>query len=423
MSRPAAVAALIGWGLFACEPVDSGVVIADGGDTGLASETAPEPVEPVAAGPAGVPVEGAGDGWILRFAQGGSLFEHWFGEDEGLGPLYIEGSCSTCHENGVSGPSDVQKMVVMCPDCTAPSADQSALPWGATVRENTAGGATTPIVPPWGTEGLVVTTRVPPAVIGRGYVEAVRDDEIERIAAEQAAAGGRISGRVHYVPWSSEQNPDATFHTNRRGDRLIGRFGLKARVPTVDEFVADAFQGDMSMTSPLRPTEAANPDGLTDDFLPGADLGADEVNLVAAYVRMLDIPRRATPDADGERLFGAIGCDTCHVPSLRTRADYPIAPLADIDAPIFTDLLLHDMGPALADGLVDVDAQAYEWKTPPLVGLRFHDGFMHDGRALTVEEAIVLHGGEGSEAAGVAAAFQALDAADRAALIRYVESL
>jgi CxxC motif-containing protein (DUF1111 family) len=108
------------------------------------------------------------------------------------------------------------------------------------------------------------------------------------------------------------------------------------------------------------------------------------------------------------------------VTSLRTRADYPIAQLANIDAPVYTDLLLHDMGGDLADGMTDGGADYSYWRTAPLIGMRFFRTFLHDGRADSVEAAILLHDGE---ARGAADAFRALAAGDRETLISFVEAL
>src|SRR3954467_4340971 len=106
------------------------------------------------------------------------------------------------------------------------------------------------------------------------------------------------------VVYASEANPDTRFHTHQKGDIVIGRFGLKARVPTLDDFAADAFQGDMGITSPLRPDEFKNPDGLSDDAKPGIDVGFDSVNLRALYIRLLEIPTRPS-DELGAALFEA----------------------------------------------------------------------------------------------------------------------
>src|SRR5262249_52943988 len=160
-------------------------------------------------------------------------------------------------------------------------------------------------------------------------------------------------------------------------------------IATLDEFTADALQGDMGITSPLRPIEFANPDGLTDDLKPGVDVTAESVNARATYMRLIAIPRRTGLADAAKELFDEVKCSACHVPSLKTRADYPLPLLAGIDAPIFTDLLLHDMGDELADGMVDGEAASRDWRTSPLIGLRFNKTFLHDGRAHSIEEAIL----------------------------------
>jgi CxxC motif-containing protein (DUF1111 family) len=113
----------------------------------------------------------------------------------------------------------------------------------------------------------------------------------------------------------------------------------------------------------------------------------------------------------------------CHVPILKTRADYPIPQLANIEAPIFSDLLLHDMGPDFSDGLAEYDAAASEWRTAPLIGLRHLRNYLHDGRAATVEDAILLHDSPGSEAATVAAKYKNLSDSEKQQLLDFVSSL
>jgi CxxC motif-containing protein (DUF1111 family) len=346
---------------------------------------------------------------------------------DGLGPLYTRSSCAACHDSGVRGPGLVQKMAIVEADGVTPALDQSKLAFGHTVHPLTAGGGHSPIVPPIGESNVKVSERLGPPVIGRGYLEAVADSEIERVAGEQSERGDAVKGRVNYVSYASEPNSDKRFHDYRPGDKVIGRFGLKARVATLDDFTADAFQGDMGITSPLRPREILNPDGLEDDAKPGVDVSFASVNRRAMYLRLLAIPIRRT-SAEGAELFARAACTACHVESLRTRADYPVAELADIDAPIYSDLLLHRMGRNLADGLpaaadIDGDAGSFEWRTAPLIGLRFNRTFMHDGRASDVEAAIVAHRGEGSEANASVDAFDALTTAERATLLEFVRAL
>lgn len=373
--------------------------------------------------PFDVPAAGLAAADARQFEVGDTLFGLPLREYDGLGPLYTRTSCGACHQEGERGPGVVQKMVVVEADGWTPTAAQGGLPYGHTVHPLVTAGGLTPIVPPPGDPSVKVTTRLSPAILGRGYLEAVADAEIERMAAQQATRADGIHGRVNHVVYASQPNPETRFHHHQPGDVVIGRFGLKARIAAIDDFTADALQGDMGITSPLRPAEFPNPDGLTDDLKPGPDVTIESVNRRALYVRMTAIPARAAGDARGPALFAAASCATCHVPSLETRPDYPLAPLAGIDAPVYSDLLLHDMGSTRSDGISEGEATGSDWRTAPLIGLRFERGLMHDGIASTVEEAIVAHAGPGSEANESVAAFMALSAEDRAILLAFVSSL
>jgi CxxC motif-containing protein (DUF1111 family) len=371
-----------------------------------------------------VVLDGASAADSDAFVDNDAIFGTALFPGDGLGPLYTRTSCVECHKDGMRGPGLVQKMVAVDADGVTPSADQSLFPYGHTVHPLLAGGGKTPIVPPANAPNVKVTIRIGPPILGRGYMEAVTDAEIERVAADQAARTDAIHGRVNYVTYTSQPNPVTTFHTHQPGDRVIGRFGLKARIAAVDDFAADALQGDMGITSPLRPTEIPNPDGLTDDLKPGVDVTIDSVNARATYVRMTAIPVRVDAGARGKQLFSDAKCDVCHVPTLKTRADYPIAQLANIDAPVYTDILLHDLGDTDADGMVEGLAGPRDWRTAPLIGLRFiQHGFMHDGRAPDIATAIAAHAGPGSEANDSVTTFDALTDADKTALVAFVHSL
>jgi CxxC motif-containing protein (DUF1111 family) len=303
-------------------------------------------------------------------------------------------------------------------------AQATALPHGNTERPYVTAGAKTALTSPEQVRSVGMTTRFPPAVFARGYMEAVADGEIERLERAARTRPGPIRGRIHRVRYESEPNPRAGYPTHTKGaSGVIGRFGLKARIATLDDFSADALQGDMGITSPLRPVEHPNPDGLVDDLKPGVDASLEMVNLLADYVRLLELPERRTAPARGLEVFRATLCGECHVPALKTRSDYPIRALARIDAPVFTDFLLHDMGEGLADGVTDGDAGPSEWRTAPLIGLRFFTAFLHDGRAKSVEQAIVAHRSEGSEANPAVERFLTLPEDDRRLLVAYVETL
>jgi CxxC motif-containing protein (DUF1111 family) len=371
------------------------------------------------------PLAGISDELEATFNDGDLLFSTPLRRADGLGPLYTRSACASCHAEAIRGPGLVQKMSLVDDDGVTPASDQSPFPFGHTVHPLSAIDGITPIVPPTGLPNLKVTTRLGPPVIGRGYLEAIADSEIERMAAEQATRSDGIQGRVNRVIYASEANEDRSFHTLAKGDHAIGRFGMKARVPTIDDFVADAFQGDMGITSPLRPDEFPNPNGVTDDGKPGIDVDYDSINLRAMYIRMLAIPARHTTEQGGQ-LFEETLCATCHVPSLATRADYPIPELAGIQAPVYTDMLLHRMADELSDGLPtggDGEATSFEWRTAPLIGLRFNRTYLHDGSAKTIEQAIEMHRGNASQANVAIDRFDALSQSEREVLLDFVEGL
>jgi len=290
------------------------------------------------------------------------------------------------------------------------------LPFGDAVRPRLAAGASTPVTAPAGTREVV---RLGPAVFARGWMEAIADETILGWEAAQAADDDAIRGRAaRLAPHPLE--PASLFGETAPH---LGRFGHKARTATLESFAAEALLSDMGLTSPARPDELPSPDAMSDDLRPGLDVDADTVALLADYVRLLAIPERAEPDSRGRTLFSEVGCARCHVPTARTRADHPTAVMRDREVALYTDLLLHDMGVGLDDGLSEGVASGREWRTAPLVGIRFLRGLLHDGRAETVAEAIRAHASEGSEASEVIARLDALPDPDRAAIERFVQGL
>jgi CxxC motif-containing protein (DUF1111 family) len=373
-----------------------------------------------------VPIPGVGAELEAEFNDGDIAFATPVREADGLGPLYTRAACAGCHAEALRGPGLVHKMAVVEADGVTPAADQSKLGYGHTVHPLLTSGATTPIEAPAGA-GIKVSQRLGPPLLGRGYIEAVLDSEIERMETEQSQRTDGIQGRRNHVLYASEPSTEPEFDQFQKGDPTVGRFGLKARIATLTEFTADAFQFDMGITTSMRPVEFPNPDGITDDEKPGIDVGELSLNRRSMYIRLLAIPER-TLDPAGAALFESTNCAVCHVPTLRTRPDYPIALLADIDAPIYSDLLLHRMGDELADGLpkspaLDGDADSFDWRTAPLIGLRFNRSFLHDGRAKTIEEAILQHAGPGSEANDSVQRFQELTADERETLVEFVSAL
>jgi CxxC motif-containing protein (DUF1111 family) len=221
--------------------------------------------------------------------------------------------------------------------------------------------------------------------------------------------------------------------SRRSESEALGRFGWKANQPSLEQQNAGAFLGDIGMTSALFP--AQNCTAVQTDCAAAPDGGDPEVDQakidsVTFYTRFLAVPaRRDVEDPTvrrGEELFHEIGCAACHRSTVVTGdvADAP-ALSGQVIHP-YTDLLLHDMGPDLADERPDFEADGREWRTPPLWGVGLietvnrHDFLLHDGRARGFAEAILWHGGEGEAARE---RFRMRTKEERAALVRFLESL
>ncbi len=267
---------------------------------------------------------------------------------------------------------------------------------------------------------IMMSPRLAPQVIGMGLLEAVPENAIRSRADPDDADGDGVSGRPNTV-WNAEA-----------GAKALGRFGWKANVATVAQQVAGAFLADIGITSSLHPNENC-PDFQT---LCGAaknggtpELTDERLGAVSFYNRTLSVPAmRDVDDPDvraGAKLFDDIGCSSCHTSTLQTGPS-DIAVLSNQTFHPYTDLLLHDMGEGLADGRPDFDATGSEWRTPPLWGLGLiddingHRFLLHDGRARTIAEAILWHGGEAHSSRE---AFRTLDADQRAELLAFLEAL
>lgn len=268
---------------------------------------------------------------------------------------------------------------------------------------------------------VLTSPRVAPAMPGLGLLEALPEAAILAHADPEDADGDGISGRPNRV-W--DQAAGAT---------RLGRFGWKANQPTIEQQVAGAFLGDIGITSRLNPAPNC-PDPQS--ACRGAPIGGapelddHKLERVTHYSQTLAVPaQRGLNDPEvrrGEALFAAARCTACHLPELRTGPDAADPALADQVIHPYTDLLLHDMGEGLADGRPDYLATGSEWRTPPLWGIGLvktvngHTRFLHDGRARDLAEAILWHGGE---ATATRDAFRALSSMDRAALLRFLDSL
>ena len=266
-----------------------------------------------------------------------------------------------------------------------------------------------------------IGARVAQQLIGLGLLEAVPEATLVALADPDDADGDGISGRAHMVT------------SVRHGRTMIGRFGWKATQPTVEEQVAGAFVNDMGITSPLHRNEVVTAtEEKRIEYVSGGSPEMTETKLrrVTFYSQTIAVPaRRNVADPvvrRGKWLFDDLGCAACHVSELRTGSDYVLEAYRDQTIRPYTDLLLHDMGEALADQKHDGDSTPREWRTPPLWGIGLfsavsgHTRYLHDGRARNLAEAVLWHGGESELSRD---RFKRLPRRDRDALIAFLDSL
>lgn len=417
----------------------------------------------------------------MDFKLGNALFRKtWVASpastlaSDGLGPFYNARACQDCHlKDGrghpPEGPGDSPVSMFLrlsVPGGTTPAEIEE---WLATSPEPTYGSQLQDFAAPGHTaegrmeiswteqsvtlaDGTVVSLRAPsyavsdlgqgalhpetmlsprvaPQMIGLGLLEAIPTADILALADPDDIDGDGISGRAQIVP------------SVEFGVPMLGRFGLKAGAPTVKEQSAGAFSGDMGLSTPLHPDPwgdctvaqascRAAPHGQEVGVRDGLEVDAASLDLVTFYSRNLGVPERRGLDDPtvlrGKEVFHSLGCASCHTPKHVThRLEGQPEQSFQLIWP-YTDLLLHDMGEGLADNRPEGRATGREWKTPPLWGIGMtkvvsgHTQFLHDGRARSLLEAILWHGGEAQAARdGVVA----LSADDRAALIAFLESL
>jgi CxxC motif-containing protein (DUF1111 family) len=266
--------------------------------------------------------------------------------------------------------------------------------------------------------GMMTSPRIAPPVFGMGLLEAIPDATILSFEDPYDKDGDGISGRANYV-WNIKENR-----------KTLGRFGWKANNPTILQQVAAAYNEDIGITNFLFPAESSYGQSQYVNYYNQTDLSDSLVYAAAFYTKTLAVPaRRNINDPEvikGKQIFFDAKCVSCHIPKHRTGVSVSFAPLSNQLIFPYTDLLLHDMGTGLADNRPDWLANGQEWRTPPLWGIGLtevvngHSNFLHDGRARSLMEAIMWHGGE---AANAKQYVKNLPKTDRDALIKFLKSL
>ena len=367
-----------------------------------------------AAAPIGSPLPGLTAEQIASFQAGESAFNHVFTPDEGVGPLFNENQCSACHTSPRTGGTGEQFLVRATRFLPPDQCDMLVAEGGENVRTQS-----TPLLRAHGIERqpfpATATERGRfnvPFLFGAGLIEAIPEDRILANEDPDDADADGISGRA-----------------GRDALGRVARFGRKAELATIRDFTESALRLEMGLTTPSHPDEGTIGGApLPDDVDPAADPEIDEATIdrLTDFVRFLAAPeRRSFGDpadraaaARGESRFSEIGCTACHVPAMTTGPS-DIAALDRKRVFLYSDLLLHDLGPEFASGC-GVAASPTELRTAILMGLRHRDVFLHDGRTADLLDAILLHGGE---ATAVRERFRALDRVEQEELLTFLRGL
>lgn len=362
------------------------------------------------------PTEGLSHAEQRQFLDGDIAFnDEVFSSANGLGPGFVATSCGSCHAgDGKGHPFTTLTRFGQSLPNTLPD-----LSIGGPQLQNRAIPGFEPEELP---DGVPFMKFTPPAVTGLGFLAALSDQQILQNVDSLDEDGDGISGKPNYItpPNYFEQK---SIHQPVNG-KIIGRFGKKASAIDLLQQTVGAYNQDMGITSTFEPIDPYSQ--LSTD----PEVADQTIRDVVFYLRTLKAPiprsEENTVVLQGKSIFTEIECASCHTPEWTT-------PVSDIEALSnktffpYTDLLLHDMGSGLDDGATEGSAETYEWRTPPLWGLGLSPNsqggsffLMHDGRATSIEEAILLHSGEADNSKNQ---FVSLSEDDKEALIRFLKSL
>jgi CxxC motif-containing protein (DUF1111 family) len=373
-------------------------------------------------------VEPPGDTFVADQLQ----FERVHDATNGLGPVFNATSCAACHQNNVTGSSSqMTELRAGHTDAngnfvnpTVPISNGVVTISGRSIIDDRAiCDQAQEHVPATET---ITTRRAVLNTLGDGFVEAVSDETLLTIAANQPGqSGGRIHGEAIQIPVL--ESP---------GAMQVGRFGWKDQQPTVLSFSADAYLNEMGVTNRLRPKDVTSACKVTTDPEDVPDsIGLADIDHFAQFIRGTQAPPRdtvlaATPDAvAGSKLFGTIGCSACHVQTMVTAPAGTVTNGGVYTVPAalgnklihpYGDFLLHDVG--TGDGIVQAGPPdtANKMRTAPLWGLHIKSRFMHDLESLTLGDAIRRHKGEAQH---VKQRFDRLSAAEQQQVLTFLSSL
>ena len=362
---------------------------------------------------AGEPLRGLTSAQLAEFLAGRDEFLNVEDQEGGLGPIFNNVSCVSCHRQGATGGAGTIN-VVRFGRTTDGVFDPLAGFGGSLLQRFSIERGTREVVPP---EANVRTNRQTSALFGLGLIEAISEETI--FAGVERPLSAAVRGRAAMIL-------DPVSNSIR-----VGRFGWKGQHSSIEAFCADAYMNEMGVTNEFFPTENA-PNGRA-DVLARLDTVADpedtadpetgkaDFQLTADFVKYLGAPPRRARNASalaGQVLFQNTGCADCHTPEMKTGVNV-IAALNEKTVALYSDLLLHDMG-TLGDGISQGPATGRDFRTPPLWGMRASAPYLHDGRAPNADQAIRLHDGQGKASRDQ---FVALTAPQRRQMLDFLDSL
>ncbi|MBK8547761.1 MAG: c-type cytochrome [Saprospiraceae bacterium] len=362
------------------------------------------------------PVSGLTHEQNRQFLAGDVAFNNEiFTPATGLGPIFVATSCGSCHAGDGKGTPFTTLVRFGQTDSTG----NQFLHLGGPQLQNRAILGYQPELMP---TGATFSKFTPPANTGLGLVEAVSDADILSMADPNDANGDGISGVPSYNFLPSFIIPSG--NAIPQNGKYIHRFGKKAAAYNLLHQTVNAYNQDMGITSTFTPHDVYS--GHTID----PEVSDKTVRDVVFYLQTLKAPIQRDignpTNVQGKNLFIQINCSGCHTPQLQTGFS-PIAALSNKTIYPYTDMLLHDMGTELDDGYTEGFAKTSEWRTPPLWGLGLSPNsqggqyfLMHDGRAKSIEEAIMMHGGEAKLSKDK---FNLLNESEKSAIIQFLKSL
>jgi CxxC motif-containing protein (DUF1111 family) len=344
----------------------------------------------------------------------------------GLGPVFTQQSCQTCHASPVIGGNSAIKTTFFGALNSDGSFNPLTSEGGPMLQPNSVAqfnshcilaGETVPA------DATIVASRQAPQSFGMGLIDSIPSSAI---LAQAVNKGMGVQGIANMVP-------------DENGNLAVGKYGYKAQFATLLQITANALTHDIGITNPLVPTEDLPqgkpiPKNCSIPTEPN-DNGTQMMNAFHYVLYLAPNPPPSNPNLNGQALFSSVGCALCHLQSYTTGASVHVLvawvgktifskALSNQPVPLYSDLLLHDMGPGLADNYPQFLATGTMFRTTPLWGLSTRiangNGFLHDGRATNVTAAILDHGGEATQ---VIANFQALSTSDQADLIAFISSL